>query len=356
MWESVKIEDKKLLCQIADMTKEYYGDENDIANEDYLEHEYFCNPEGNVLMQIAWNPEKKEVAGQYAAIPMKIKVDDLEGKALMSVNTLTKESYRGQGIFKQLATTVYNGAQDEGYQFVYGMPNQNSYPGFLKYLKFQDIGAIPLYVRPLVPSNIVHTFLNKPILENLSKPFNKIYAVKSSSDVEFVDFHEGAKLYANLFWENIKNKYRIMVSRNYEYMKFRFIDIPRRDYMGFYVLVDGNPIAYAIGRVMNVSNISCGMIADFLYIPGYEKEAKCLLDYLMVELRKHGADMAGCMVPSYSSEATILKKSKFFKCPKFMEPQPFRFIFRILNEEDQNVKVAGELKNWYFTMGDYDVV
>ena len=57
-----------------------------------------------------------------------------------------------------------------------------------------------------------------------------------------------------------------------------------------------------------------------------------------------------------AKEAKLLKKSKYIKCPKFMEPQPFRFIFRDLSGDGSNSALAGDLNNWFFTMGDYDVV
>ena len=357
MWKSEIIKDNTKLKAIAEMTERYYGPENDISNVNYLEHEYFKNPEGDALMNIAWSEENSEVAGQYAAIPMRVKVGDRERKALMSVNTLTDDKYRGQGIFKILATEVYDRAEKEGFELVYGMPNQNSYPGFLKYIGFSDLGAVPLFLRPLVPSNMVKHYLKNKVLETLAHPFNPMFRIKEkNADIETVPFTDNAEKYADVFWESIKDKYPVMISRNYEYIKYRFIDIPRRDYCGFYAVAGGKPVAYAIGRVMEVAGISCAMIADFLFLEGYEKEAITALKRLMLQLKDEGADMAGCMVTPASSEAKLLKKAGFFKCPKSMEPQPFRFIYRQLSKDDASLKLSGDLKNWFFTMGDYDVV
>ncbi len=357
MWISEILSDKHKLPKLAEMAAIHYGPDDDTANEEYLMHEYFNNPAGNVEMNIAWNPDADEAAGQYAAIPMIIKTGDTCRKALMSVNTLTNDKYRGQGIFKQLATEVYDRAAKSSLEFAYGMPNQNSYPGFLKYLNFHDIGAIPLYVRPLRPSNIVHTFLKNPVLEFFSKPFNSIYKLRSKkATTELVDFVSGAAIYADTFWNLIKDKYQVMIARDYEYMKFRFIDIPARDYSGYYAIVNDKPVAYAIGRVMKVSDISCAMIADFLFVDGFEREAAEALHGLLKILMTKSGDMAGCMLLPFTKEVKIIKHLGFFKCPRFMEPQPFRLILKPLAIKASDASIVMDLNNWFFSMGDYDVV
>ncbi len=357
MWISEIITDQHKLPELAEMAATHYGSDNDTASEAYLKHEYFSNPAGNVHMNIAWDPNEDEAAGQYAAIPIKIKTGDKYLKALMSVNTLTSDKYRGQGIFKQLATEVYDRAERKGLEFAYGMPNQNSYPGFLKHIGFQDIGAVPLYVRPLCPSNIVHTFLKNPVLEFLTSPFNSFFKLKpQKTTTELVDFISGAAIYADTFWYSAKDKYPIMIARDYEYMKFRFIDVPTREYRGFYAIVNNKPVAYAIGRVMDVSDINCAMVADFLFLKGFEREAAVAINGLLQKLMTEGGDMAGCMLLPFTKEVNIIKRLGFFRCPRFIEPQPFRLIIKPLAIETSETSFILDLNNWFFTMGDYDVV
>lgn len=357
MWTMEKFTMDKLES-IAELAQEHYGSENDIASVEYLRHEYFKNPAGNVQMRIAWNDEKKEAAGQYAAIPIWLKIGHVKKKCLMSVNTLTREEYRGQGIFKTLAAEVYGQAAEEGYTLAYGMPNQNSYPGFLKHLDFKDLGNIPLYVKPVNISNMMDSYLHSRLSAFLTKPFNVFFKIRKRSiqDVRIIKLTDKNLYLADVFWKAVRDKYRVMINRDSVYMKFRFLDIPRRQYICLYAVKHGMPAAYAVGRVMEVANIHCGMIADFLYVNGYEAEADCLLRKLMHVLGKKGADMMGCMVPQSSSEAELLKKMGFIRCPKYLEPQPFRLICRVFDDEFGKKNGIGRLRNWFFTMGDYDVV
>lgn len=357
MWKPVPYSDE-YLKQIIEMTREYYGEENDIANEDYICYEYFNNVNGDVLMRLALDEENGVIAGQYAVIPMKMKVNRKIVNCLMSVNTLTRKEYRGQKIFTGLADSVFEDAADKGYEFVYGMPNQNSYPGFVKKLRFDNIGAVPLYLKPISPSNMVMDFKKSKILEVLAKPFNMFFDAKQpklDKNMKLVKLDKSSLKLADDFWEKVQNEYPIIVERTSEYLKFRYLDIPRRKYECYYILENNVPVAFAVGRVMEVANMQCGMLADFIYLKGHEKAAKSLLKNMSFILKDKGADLVGVMMQSHFKEAKLIKRCGYFKCPKFMEPQPFLLILRTFNEGLKNEGI-NDIKNWFFTMGDYDVV
>jgi len=364
MWEAIKITDEKFLSNLAEMAAGYYGEENDISKEDYLRHEYFHNPAGKVVMYAAYDKGNDAFVGQIAAVPVIIKSGRGLYRSLLAVNLITKDSYRGQGVFRELATNVFDREAKENYEFAYAMPNQFSYPGFLKYHGFRDLGRVPLYVRPIVPSGLVRSYLHSRKLSRIAGLFDGAFRINNSfsenkesrSRFALEDFKTGAIKYADSFWESIKDDYQVMVCRDYDYLKWKYLDVPYRDYKGYYALHDGNAVAFVIGRNMKVSGINCAMIADFLFIKGYEQIASEVVKKLLRELTDSGAEMAGCMVPPNSKERRILTRIKFFKCPLLLEPQPFRFIFRQINNSDDTSPKSAELKNWFFTLGDYDVV
>lgn len=356
-WESVTVgrEDLDILQKMAEMAESHYGLEDDTAHGEYLAHEYFHNPAGDALIEIAWDEEENRAAGQYIAIPMKIRIKGIDSDCLMSVNTLTRKDYRGQGIFTGLAGTVYDRAVSKGYRLAYGMPNQHSYPGFVKSLSFEDRGAIPLYLRPLRPSNMVRSYLKWNLGAKLAVPFEHFMKMKDPGTVSVERLTPDNLFLADIFWKSVCDEYPVMICRDSAYIRYRYLDIPRRKYQCFYAMEDGRPVAFAGGRVMVVANLQCGMVADFLFLPGHKKAAWTALKKLMFSLQAEGADMIGCMVPPGSKEARLIRRHGFFRCPRAMEPQPFRFILRILQPDDSAEEIK-ELKNWFFTMGDYDVV
>ncbi len=57
--------------------------------------------------------------------------------AAQSGDTMTHPEHGGKGLFTALAKMTYQLAQAEGIEFIFGFPNQNSYPGFIKKLNWQ---------------------------------------------------------------------------------------------------------------------------------------------------------------------------------------------------------------------------
>lgn len=66
--------------------------------------------------------------------PVRFRAFGRDVKCVLSLNTLMREAYRGQKVFTSLAERVYARAEAEGYAYVYGVPNPNSYPGFVREL------------------------------------------------------------------------------------------------------------------------------------------------------------------------------------------------------------------------------
>ena len=356
-WETrtVSRDDQEILRKMAEMAESHYGAGDDTAHAEYLAHEYFRDPAGDALIAVAWDREQNQAAGQYIAIPVKIRIKGIDTACLMSVNTLTREEYRGQGIFTGLARNVYDRGTALGYQLAYGMPNQHSYPGFVKSLSFEDRGAVPLYLRPLRPSRMVRSYLNWKVGAKLAVPFDLCMKARDPGAVSVQRLTLDNLDLADVFWESVRDEYPVMICRDSAYIRYRYLDIPRRKYHCFYGMEDGKPVAFVSGRTMEVSRLQCGMVADFLFLPGHRDAAWAALKKLMFVLQTEGADMMGCMVPPASKEARLIRSHGFFRCPKAMEPQPFRFILRIL-QKDRAGEEVNHLSNWFFTLGDYDVV
>lgn len=345
---------------IADLARTHYGAEDDTAHAEYLFHEYYENPLGDARVQIAWNEKEQEAGGQFALVPKQVKVGEYIVKDMMSVNTITGEKYRGQGVFTKLARDVLDEIQEQHSAAIsHGMPNQNSYPGFTKKLGYTDIGVLPLYIRPLVPSHLVRDFLHWKHMYRAIKPMDWAFMYRREpvpvSGVSFQKLTADHLELAEDFWKEIRNKYPVMIQRDPQYLRYRFLDIPRRKYECWYAVKNHKPVAFVIGRVMEVAGMQCAMIADFLYLDGAEAAARQLVQHILFILQQQGGDLAGCLMQPFTSEAKILKKMGFFVCPKFMEPQPFLFILRVFGDEPE-LQMVKDFHNWFFTMGDYDVV
>ena len=101
---------------------------------------YLDNPNGKVL---SYNALYEDIiAAHYALIPVKMEIAGRIASGLLSMATVTHPEHRGKGLFKTLAKATYDYAAQSGYEFVIGVANANSYPGFIKYFNFSDIGQL----------------------------------------------------------------------------------------------------------------------------------------------------------------------------------------------------------------------
>jgi hypothetical protein len=71
-------------------------------------------------------------AAFYGVIPCTLLIESLEVLAAQSADTMTHENHRNRGLFIQLALKTYELARENNIKFIFGFPNQNSYPGLVK--------------------------------------------------------------------------------------------------------------------------------------------------------------------------------------------------------------------------------
>ncbi len=354
MWEP-RTYDSSRFDDMIEMSLEYFGPDNDVCDVEFAKHQYFHNPSGDALIELAVDPENDVLAGQYVVQPQRFRCFGKETLCVLSFNTLTREAYRGQKIFIKLAERTYSRAADDGYAFVYGCPNQNSYPGFMKKLSFMDIHHFPLYARPLNLNHMVKERKMSGVVATIAALFQVFFPNNAKDIVGIVELTEKNVSLMNDFWNQIKDKYPIMGVRDAEYIKYRYLNVPRRVYYPYVAVVNGQVVAFAVGRIREVAGFETGMIADFLFVPGYETEAKKLIKVLVKRMKDEGASLAACVILAHAEETKVLRRCGFYHVPDKVLPQPTPLIFRLLDKNKDEAKLS-DINNWFFTTGDYDVV
>lgn len=101
---------------------------------------YLNNPMGRVISFNAFYGE--ELVAHYACIPYKMEINGRVVLGLFDMATVTHPEHRGKGLFKKLAQTTYEYAKTHGFEFVLGVANANSYPGYMKYFPFTFVGQL----------------------------------------------------------------------------------------------------------------------------------------------------------------------------------------------------------------------
>jgi hypothetical protein len=86
--------------------------------------------------------ENNEIGAFYGGFPCKMKINGDIKLVLQSGDTITKKNHRKRGLFLQLAKETYILAENNGFDLVFGFPNQNSSHGFFNKLEWHNIGNL----------------------------------------------------------------------------------------------------------------------------------------------------------------------------------------------------------------------
>lgn len=106
----------------------------------YLKWLYTENPRGQAVGFDAWS--QGVLAAHYVCVPVHYQRDGRLVTGILSLNTATREAFRGKGLFPRLAEATYAEAARLGFDFVIGVANANSTPGFVKRLGFDLISPL----------------------------------------------------------------------------------------------------------------------------------------------------------------------------------------------------------------------
>lgn len=101
---------------------------------------YVQNPMGDVISFNAFHDDT--LVAHYACVPVKMKIEDRIVLGLLDMATVTHPDHRGRGLFRILAKTTYDYATENGYEFVIGVANANSFPGYMKYFDFTFVSQL----------------------------------------------------------------------------------------------------------------------------------------------------------------------------------------------------------------------
>jgi len=94
---------------------------------------------------LAFAEESQEPVAYYGVFPIVCKSEKTEFLAALSGDTMTHPQHQGLGLFIHLANLTYALAKTLGVSFVFGFPNKNSYPGFIKKLNWVHCSDIYNY-------------------------------------------------------------------------------------------------------------------------------------------------------------------------------------------------------------------
>lgn len=85
-------------------------------------------------------------AAFYGVYPCQIEYQGKYYLVAQSGDTMTHSEHSGKGLFTQLAIKTYDYCKENGFHLVFGFPNENSFPGFIKRLGWSHFDDMTPYL------------------------------------------------------------------------------------------------------------------------------------------------------------------------------------------------------------------
>jgi hypothetical protein len=139
---------KSTIVKTAELLAQVFP-KSDISQPEYLVWLYQESPFGQVIE--ANLDDEQGRAGHYALVPCLLTRDGFDRNGALSLNTAVHRRARGGGAFVGLAADAISEAERLGGEFVLGVANANSTPGFVRRLGFDLLTSLPARIMLATP-------------------------------------------------------------------------------------------------------------------------------------------------------------------------------------------------------------
>lgn len=269
-------------------------------SEAYWRWKHFENPFGDSPILLA------EHEGKLVGLRVFMRWEWIKGgrtfRAVRAVDTATHPDWRGKGIFSRLTRQLVDEMREEGVDFIFNTPNEQSRPGYLK-MGWESVGRTDVSLRPLSPFRMARAFIGRK------------NAAAEHVEIPSPQFETAEEAFANpglrALTESITTTTEsggYSTPLSWEYLRWRYAHIPGFTY---HVLQehteDGGAAVFF--RYKTQGQLLELRIGDI--IMGSSRESETILSGLLkLLIRKAGADYTSAM-PVDDRQNRILRRQFF---------------------------------------------
>ncbi len=258
--------------------------------------------------------------------------------------------YRRHGVFMDMCTFAVDKAARRGWDVTYSLPNQRSYPGFIKKQGYTHVTSVPVRVAPLnVGAAAASRLPVRPLWHALGAPFTyaarAMFSVHSAGEARLIERFEAD---VDALGAAFADAAGVGCARDAAFLNWRFIDKPGRLYVAYGLYHAGVLRAYVVTRRMRMFGLDCLLLLDFA---GQQDALLPLLSTRMDTAARDGAGLAVTMGlhPLMGSLARL----GFVTVPNRLNPRVLHFIVRTHTARVTDVALPS---SWALTLADWDVL
>ena len=329
--------------------------------------EYKDNPFGSIQI---FGDFRGKIVGHMGLVCAPIKIGKRIVRGSQAVDLAVHPDFRRKGMFLKIGKKLMQDAENEGIMVSYGVPNEPAYRGHLKYGWFY-VSEIPILVKIMNKKGFFlfvlakfRGFITRPhfnlmskfvaLLKNLIKltymGYCKNVLCPDDSESHIVtSFDEQV----DKLWNEASKQYRLLVVRNAKYLNWRYARKPQSNYVILTIERNCKLEGYVVlsTKIHGSLRWKKGYIVDI-----FAKSAKaihCLLKLAFNYFVRENVDSVICWMMKNQLPYICLLERNFINDSLSSQ----KLICRInINDSDYEKLYHGVKKEWFFTMGDSDVI
>jgi GNAT superfamily N-acetyltransferase len=343
------------------LSAQHYGDREQ-AKEDFVDWLYYASTGQTSFVPIAEDIETGEVLGFSFQVPFHARINTEYGICRLGCNALVHPDYRGQGIYFALSELVETSVKDS--LFTYGFPKPRAISAHQRVGKF-PVSRIPLVVRPLDMAALARKRLRNPLIRFMVQLgwwfaqrtlWRPRPAGETPADLRVIPLADVDQRFDD-FWARVEDKYKIIVPRDSQFLRWRFSDPNFREYKLLAAESGEAIVGYLALRMTEIEGIPIGLIMDLLVEPNPtgERAGFMLIERAVTVARQARMTLAGCLILPHTQEYSLLKRMGFVEPPERFSPQTFRLMTSSLSPSIPEEYLA-DSSRWFVTMANHDAV
>ena len=274
-------------------------------------------------------------------------------------DTYTDTRFQRRGIFAALINDIKVRAHESGCDLIYGLPNEQSRPGyekkcnFVSHPTFKLESCTYLFNAAKIAGDNYAGFI-KSILKILSLLLNTTLSVAQrfwllvgktfGISVEEIDTLDDRY---DEFWQKNKDQSDILLVRDKNHLNFRFFSQPLVNYRFYEAKKRGKLLGYLVSRMQKSQGRRNALIADWFYDRRHPLVFLSLLQHALRDGVSQGVGLFSTWVNDSSVDKWLLFLSGFVARRR----QPI-----IFHKNAMGTEILNSRDRWHFTIADSDNV
>jgi GNAT superfamily N-acetyltransferase len=328
----------------------FQAEERDKLDPRFWHWEFEEGPDGEGLIYIVEDEDR--IVGHFADIPRRFSVQGKMVLGTLSLDLMVHPHYWRKGIFEAMGRYGAQRVKGESGLFLFAFPIRPETIRGLKKIGWKEVAKLPVLVYPIKFSGIFNRYLRFAPLSLLAGGVAKLFYFlfievkrrRKRGDIEIEKVGTLDDLF-DRFWQRTLSLHPIVGVRNRNYLTWRYLQHPTRNYIIYRARKNGEMKGYMVLRKVDLLNFNSAVIVDLLALD--EGTLSALVERGIQHSRQEGADLLGFMVPQGHSYYKFLKKKGFLQSSK-------TFQFMVYPHSDRGTLLSSG--NWYVNWGDSDVI